>query len=331
VKHKLRRIVGGYRAAILIMALVAGAASASGAAQDFPQNPIKIIVPFTAGGSIDVLARMLAPKLQSNLGKPIVVEDRPGASTRLGTLDVMHAAPDGYTVLFASDSHVINAVVNTPPPYDPIRDFTPLSLLIRFPNVMFAHASLPVTTLPQAVALIRARPGKFNYGTMGPGTTGYVAFEYLKRRAGLDVGFVPYLGAAPVMRALAGNEVQFAILNYGIGRAVLASGDVKALAVTGPDRLPQLPDVPTVAEQGFPDLDVFSWFAAFAPAATPPPVAARLSSALAAAIADPKIRVAFAAQGWESVGSSPQELASWVREERDRWEKFVRVSGVALQ
>lgn len=325
----LRRFVGGYRRATILLAVLTAAAGS--AAQEFPQNPIKIIVPFTTGGSIDVLARMLAPKLQTQLGKPIVVEDRPGASTRLGTLDVMRAPPDGYTVLFASDSHVINTVINKTPPYDPISDFAPVSLLIRFPNVMFVHSSLPVATLPEAVALIRAHPGRFNYGTMGPGTTGYVAFEYLKRRAGLDIGFVPYLGAAPVMRAVAGGEVQFAILNYGIGRAALATGDVRALAVTGPERLPQLPAVPTVAEQGFSDLDVFSWFAAFAPAATPPPVVARLSAALAAAIADPKIRAAFAAQGWESIGSSPQQLASWVREERDRWEKFVRVGGVALQ
>jgi tripartite-type tricarboxylate transporter receptor subunit TctC len=328
VNRKLRRFVGGCRiATILLVALTATV----GTAQEFPQNPIKIIVPFTAGGSIDVLARMLAPKLQSELGKPIVVEDRPGASTRLGTLDVMRAPPDGYTILFASDSHVINVVINKTPPYDPIRDFAPLSLLIRFPNVMFAHSSLPAATLPEAVALIRAHPGRFNYSTNGPGTTGYLAFEYLKRRAQLDIGFVPYLGAAPAMRAVADGEVQFSILNYGIGRAALASGDVKALAVTGPDRLPQLPAVATVAEQGYPDLDVFSWFAAFAPAATPPSVVARLSSALGTAIADPKIRAAFAAQGWESIGSSSQELADWVREERDRWEKFVRVSGVALQ
>jgi tripartite-type tricarboxylate transporter receptor subunit TctC len=319
-------------ASALIAAVVgAGSWLATAAAQDFPRNPIKIIVPFAVGGSIDVIARMLQPRLEAELGKPVVVEDRPGASTQLGTLDVAHAAPDGYTVLFASDSHVINAVFNKNPPYDAVRDFAPISLLMRFPNVFYAHPSLGVTSLRQAVALIKSHPGKFNYGSMGPGTTGYLVMENLKRQAGLDLGFVPYQGASPVMRALVAGEVQFAVLNFGIAHGALDAGHTVPLAVTAPARLAALPNVPTVDEEGFPGLDIYSWFAAFAPAGTPAPVVQRLSSAIAGAMADPKVRAAFADEGWEVVASSPPELDRWVRDEIGHWQAFVRDSGLELR
>lgn len=314
----------------LAAAMACAGAVLSAAAEDFPKNPIRIIVPFAVGGSIDVIARMLQPGLETELGKPVIVEDRPGASTQLGTIDVARAAPDGYAVLFASDSHVINQVFNKKPPYDAVRDFAPISLLVRFPSVFYAHPSLNLATLRQAIALIKAQPGKLNYGSMGAGTTGYLVMEYLKHRAGLDLAFVPYQGAAPVMRALMADEVQFAILNYAIARPALAAGRTTPIAVTGPKRLPELPNVPTVTEEGYPDLDVYSWFAAFAPAGTPPLVVDRLSDAIADVMADPQIHAAFTAQGWEPVASSPQELDRWVREEVGRWQKFVAGSGLEL-
>ena len=304
--------------------------TAAAAAQEFPQNPIKIIVPFAVGGSIDVMARMLQPQLEASLGKPVIVENRPGASTQLATLDVAKAAPDGYTILFASDSHVINAVFNKKPPYDAVRDFAPISLLVRFPSVFYANPSLNVATLRDAVDLIKRRPGKLNYGSMGPGTTGYLVMEYLKRRAGLDLAFVPYQGASPVMRALVADEVQLAVLNYAIARGAIEAHRATPLAVAGAQRLTELPDVPTVNEQGFPDLDVYSWFAAFAPAGTPQPVVQRLQAAIAGAVADPKIRAAFADQGWEAIASTPQQLDHWVREEIPRWQTFVKGSGLEL-
>jgi tripartite-type tricarboxylate transporter receptor subunit TctC len=314
----------------LAAAIALAAAAAVAGAQDFPANPIKIIVPFAAGGSIDVLARTLQPKLESELGKPVIVENRPGASTQLGTIDVARATPDGTTILFASDSHVINQVFNKKPPYDAVKDFAPLSLLVRFPSVIYAHPSVDAATLRDAIALIKAEPGKLNYGSMGPGTTGYLVMEYLKRKAGLDLGFVPYQGAAPVLRAVMAGEVQFAFLNFSIARGALASGKIKALAVTGPQRLPELPNVPTVNEEGHPDLDVYSWFAAFAPAGTPEPVVQRLAGALGVAIRDPKNSAQFAKQGWEAIGSSPQELGRWVRDELAVWQTFVRESGLEL-
>jgi len=301
------------------------------AGQDFPHNQIRIIVPFAVGGSIDIIARVLQPGLETALGRPVIVENRPGASTQLATIDVAHAAPDGYTVLFASDSHVINYVFSKQPAYDPVQDFAPISLLVRFPNVFYAHPSLDVSTLSQAIALIKARPGELNYGAMGPGTTGYLVMEYFKRRAGLDIGSVPYQGAAPVMRALIANEVQFTVLNYAIAHPALDAGRTVPLAVTTAQRLPQLPNVPTVDEQGFPDLDVYSWFAAFAPAGTPEPAVARWQSAIAAAMADPAIETAFANQGWEAVASSPQDLDHWVKAEIARWQNFVSTSGLDLR
>jgi tripartite-type tricarboxylate transporter receptor subunit TctC len=299
-------------------------------AQDFPKNPIRIIVPFAVGGSIDVIARTLQPGLETALGKPVIVENRPGASSQLGTADVARAKPDGYTVLFASDSHVINQVFNKNPTYDAVRDFAPISLLVRFPSVFYAHPSLNVATLQQAIALIKAQPGKLDYGSMGPGTTGHLVMEYLKRRAGLDLGSVTYQGASPLMRALIADEVQFAVLNFAIARPALAAGWTTPLAVTGPKRLAEMPNVPTVAEQGYPDLDVYSWFAAFAPAGTPTPVVERLSAAIAEAMDDPKIRAAFTAQGWEIIASSPRELNRWVRAEVEQWRKFVQGSGLEL-
>jgi len=328
VKAPVRRLHGAFRLAAVMVG--ASLALLSALAQDFPKNPIRIIVPFAVGGSIDLIARVLQPGLETVLGKPVIVEDRLGASTQLGTVDVARAVPDGYTILFTSDSHVINHVFNKNPPYDALRDFAPISLLVRFPSVFYAHPSLNVATLRQAIALIKSQPGKLNYGSMGPGTTGYLVMEYLKRRAGLDLAFVPYQGASPVMRGLIADEVQFAVLNFAIARAALAAGRITPLAVTGPKRLPELPDVPTVAEQGYPDLDVYSWFAAFAPAGTPQPVVERLSDAISDAMTDPKVRDAFTAQGWETIASSPQQLDHWVREEIKRWRNFVRDSGLEL-
>ena len=328
MKAALRRVPAAWRGTAALWCVLACCPLA--AAQDFPQNPIKIIVPFAAGGSIDVIARTLQPLLQADLGKPIVVEDRPGASTQLGTINVAHAAPDGYTILFTSNSHVINQVFSRHPLYDAVRDFAPISLLVRFPGVFFAHPSLKIATLNEAVALIKAAPGEYNYGSMGPGTTGYLAMELFKRRAGLDLGYVPYQGASPVMRALVSDEVQFTSLNFAIAHAALDGHRVVPLAVAGPHRLAQLPDVATVTEQGFPDLNVDNWFAAFAPAGAPPAVVQRLSTAIAAAVTDPKVHAAFADQGWEIVASSPAELDRWVREERDRWRTFVEQSGVEL-
>jgi tripartite-type tricarboxylate transporter receptor subunit TctC len=329
VNARVRRLRVACRLAAATIGAIACLTAAVG--QEFPQNPIRIIVPFAVGGSIDVIARMLQPRLETELGKPVIVEDRPGASTLLGTADVARAAPDGYTVLFTSDSHVINQVFNKTPPYDAVRDFAPVSLLVRFPSVFYAHPSLNVATLRDAIALIKAQPGKLNYGSMGPGTTGFLVMEYLKRRLGLDLAFVPYQGASPVMRALIADEVQFAVLNFAIARPALAAGRTTPLAVTGASRLPELPDVPTVKEQGFPDLDVYSWFAAFAPAGTPAPAVARLSDAIAAAMAEPRTRAAFTAQGWEPVGSTPQELNRWVGGEIVRWQKFIKDSGLELR
>jgi tripartite-type tricarboxylate transporter receptor subunit TctC len=311
-------------AALLGLAVSAAAASAQTAI------PLKIVVPFAAGGGIDTLARIMQQKLADGLGRTVFVENRPGASTQLGTVSVARSPPDGSTVLYASEAHVVNYVFSKKRQYDAIQDFAPLSLLVRFPSVFYAHPSLKLGTLREAIALIKSQPGKFNYGSMGPGTTGYLLFEYLKRRYGLDITYVPYAGAAPVVQALIADDVQFAAVNYGTARGALEAGRVKPFAVTGPARLPQLPDVPTVAEEGFPDLDSYSWFAAFAPAGTPDPVVAQISTEMAAAVADPAIRAKFAAQGWEGVGSSPQELDHWVREEIVRWDKFVRESGVEL-
>ena len=172
---KPRRLRAGWRLAAATVFVVI---STTVGAQDFPANPIKIIVPFAAGGSIDVLARRLQPKLEIKLGKPIIVENRPGASTQVGTVDVARAAPDGYTILFASDSHVINQVFNKKPPYDAVRDFAPLSLLVRFPSVFYASPSVDAASLRDAITLIKREPGRLNYGSMGPGTTGYLVMEY---------------------------------------------------------------------------------------------------------------------------------------------------------
>jgi tripartite-type tricarboxylate transporter receptor subunit TctC len=311
-------------AALLWIAFSAAAASAQ------TTVPLKIVVPFAAGGGIDTLARILQPKLSESLGRTIVIENRPGASTQVGTVSVARSAPDGSTVLFASEAHVVNHVFNTKRQYDAIKDFEPLSLLVRFPSVFYAHPSLKLATLREAIALIKSQPGKFNYGSMGPGTTGYLLFEYLKRRYGLDITYVPYQGAAPVVQALIAGDVQFAAVNYGTARGALEAGRVKPFVVTGPARLPQLPDVPTVAEEGYPDLDSYSWFAAFAPAGTPAPMVAQISGAMQAAVSAPDVRAKFAVQGWEGVGSSSEELDRWVRAELARWDKFVRESGVQL-
>jgi tripartite-type tricarboxylate transporter receptor subunit TctC len=303
---------------------------ATALAQNYPANPVKIVVPFAAGGSIDAMARIMQQKLAARLGQTVIVENRPGASTQLGTINVAKSAPDGYTVLFASEAHAINHVFNKKRQYDAVRDFAPLTLLVRFPLVFYGSSALGAATLRDAVALVKTQPGKLNYGSMGPGTSAYLLFEFLKRRDKLDMTGVPYQGAAPVMQALVSGQVQLSVLNYAIGRGAISAGRIKPLAVTGPKRIAELPDVPTVSEQGLPDLDSYSWFAAFAPAGTPEPVVARLSADLSATIADRDVAAKFAAHGWEGVGSSPQELERWVGEEIKRWEKFVRESGVEL-
>ena len=289
----------------------------------FPSRPVTLVVPFPPGGVVDVIARILQPRLTERLGQPILVDNRPGASGQIGATLVAKWPPDGHTLLVTLEVHVVNHFANARLPYDTVRDFAPVSLLARNPNVVAAPAAIKIASLREFVEWAKSGRNKLNYGSPGFGTVVYLLTEQFKRRVGIDITHIPYKGGAPITQALLANEIQFSLLSYPLLRAVIASGDVKALAVTSSKRIPELPDVPTMAEAGYPGFEAYSWYGVFARAGTPASLVARLNSEFAAALADPGVRAKLAPAGLEVVGSTPQEFEQFVRNELDHWSRFI--------
>ena len=308
-----------------LAALLCALASPWALAQSaFPSKPVTLVVPFAPGGGSDIVARTLQPKLAALLGQSVVVDNKPSASGVIATNFVAKAPPDGHTLFLSWDNHSINPVINKDLPYDTAKDFAPVTLLVRLPLVMGAWGGLPVGNAQEFIALAKRQPGKLNYASVGSGSSNRLVSENLNRLAGIDVAHIPYKGGGPSIIALLSGEVAYSYLSYASLRGHIASGKIKALAVTGARRLPDLPNVPTMIESGFPGFEAYGWIGIFAPAGTPEAVIARLNRDFLATLADAEVKQRVASIGAEIVGSTPQELDAFWRKEYEFWEKFVR-------
>ncbi|EPD40943.1 MULTISPECIES: Bug family tripartite tricarboxylate transporter substrate binding protein [Delftia] len=276
--------------------LMAGAAAlalplAHAQAQSYPDRPIKLVVPFAPGGATDILGRLLATSLGERLGQPVVVENRPGAGTVVAGALVAKAPPDGYTLLLgASTTLTLNPVIRNPLPYDPLRSFTPLGLVADMGLVLVAHNETPARTLPELVALAKADPDKLSYGSFGTGSSVHFGGEMLKTATGMRMVHVPFNGSSPSLTALMGGQVQVAVDTVVATTPLIKAGKIRPIAALGPQRLPLLPQVPTVAESGYPGFAMDTWFAFLAPAGLPAPIQKKLEKALADTMAEPAMK-----------------------------------------
>jgi tripartite-type tricarboxylate transporter receptor subunit TctC len=288
-------------------------------AQEYPSKPIRVIVTFAAGGTSDLLSRAVGAKLAAVLGQQVITDNRPGAGSVIGTDMLAKAPPDGYTIGMLISTHAVNPFVMKSLPYDSINDFTTITLVAIVPGILSVNAGLPVHNVQEMVALVRSKPGQFNYGLPGSMTSGHLSMELLKVIAGLDMVAVAYKGGAPAAADLASGQVQFMINSPPSVLAFVKAGKVRALAVTGAQRSPGLPEVPTIRESGFPDYETYEWYGLFAPAKVPKEIIVRLAQEVARILRDPELRERMLVQGAELVGNSPEEFGQFVRAEMDKW------------
>jgi tripartite-type tricarboxylate transporter receptor subunit TctC len=297
----------------------------------YPAKSVTLVLPFPPGGSTDIVARTIQPKLSGLLGQPVLVDNRSGAAGVIATNYVAKSAPDGYTLFLSFDTHAINPIVYKDIPYDTFKDLVPVTLLVRFPLVMGAYGGLAAGNLKEFVALAKSQPGKLNYASTGLGSMNHLLAENLKSLAGVDVLHVPYKGGGPAIQAMLTGEVAFCFLSYAAQKGQMQAGKLKPLAVSGARRMTDLPDVPTVAESGYPGFEAYSWIGIFAPAGTPEAVIKRLHQDFALTLQDPEVKAKLVTAGFEPVGSTPQELGQFVRHEYDKWAKFVKDAKIRFE
>ncbi len=316
------------RAVVLIaMLFMAGAAGA----QNWPAHPVRVIVPFAPGGPTDVMARILAIKLSESLGQQFIVENRPGAGGNIGMGLVAKAAPDGYTVLVASSSYVVNPSLYAKPGYDPYKDFAPVTVAAASPNVIVVHPSVQAKTLQELVALIRANPGKFSYAQPGTGTTPHLSGELFKLSFKLDIVNIPFNGAGPAVTSTVGNQTPVAVVAMPPATPHVKSGALRALAVTGDRRSGALPDVPTMAEAGAPDQEAETMQGVLVPAGTPREIVERLQREIAKVVALPDVKQRLAALGFDPVANTPEEFAAYIKSEIAKWAKVIREANIKVE
>jgi tripartite-type tricarboxylate transporter receptor subunit TctC len=301
------------------------------AAHAWPDKPIRMVVPYPAGGTTDLLGRALAQKMGVSLGQQVVVENRTGAAGNIGSDLVAKSKPDGYTILMGTiASHAINPSLYRDLPYDAERDFAPVMLVATLPNLLVVNPSVPAKTVKELIALAKAKPGELAFASAGSGTTQHLSGELFKKMAGVDMLHVPYKGNAPAVMDLVGGQVQLMFDNIPISLQQVRAGKLRALAVTGPTRSPALPDVPTIAEAALPGFSVTSWFALYAPAGTPEAIVAQLSKEANKALAAPDVQRTLIDQGIEPAGGTPAQLGAHMHAEIARWKKFVAEAGARV-
>jgi tripartite-type tricarboxylate transporter receptor subunit TctC len=306
-----------HRRTTLALPLLALPRLARGA--EWPERPINLIVAFGPGSAADIIARLLAPRLTAEFGQPVVVQNIAGASSTIGVDRVAKAAPDGHTLVLSGDGAIVSRPNMDPPtPYDPVRDLAPISLLTRTQNILVAHASVPARSLAELIALARAEPGKLSYGHSGVGFSQHLAMEALKQAAGIDLTEVPYAADAPLMLDLMQARVQLRVANGPVLLQRIRSGELRALAVISPERIAALPAVPTMAESGFPGVDMNAWYGVLAPARTPAAVQQRIHAGLAAAMGAPELAQKIAEMALVPVVNAPAEFAGLVPRELAR-------------
>ncbi len=306
--------------ASLLVVISAALLGHAARADDFPSHPIRLIVPYSAGGSADATARVIAKQIGKANGQTIVVENRGGSAAIVGTEVVKNADPDGYTLLLGQSGPIsINPAVYKDLPYDPIKDFAPVSLTSTYPYIMVVNRSLGVKTLQEFVALAKSKPGALNYGTTGVGASNHLLTELFNLKAGIKMTHIPYRGTALAVADLVAGQVQVVFSDPISALALVNSGTLVALAVTSKDRSPVAPNVPTIAESGYPGFDAVGWHGILAPAKTPPAIVAKLNSEIVQALKDPETSSLLESQAIQVVGSSPQEFASYIKQDLALW------------
>ncbi|MGZ5093515.1 MAG: tripartite tricarboxylate transporter substrate binding protein [Burkholderiales bacterium] len=312
--------------AALCMLVFVGVSGAC--AQDYPNRPVRYIVPQASGGSSDTLARMITHRVGEGLGRQLVVDNRPGATGIIGAEVVAKANPDGYTLLQAATSHATNPAMQTKLPYDSVRDFAPISLLSQQPNIFIVHPSVPVKSIKELIAYVKAKPGQLNYGSSGTGGSQHLAGELLKSMARIDITHVPYKGSPPALIDLLAGRVPIMSSTMPPVLPHIKTGKVRALAVTSVQRSAALPDVPTVAESGVPGYEAIAWQGLLAPAGTPKALIARINAEFVKVLKQPDIVAKLNEQGYDTVASTPEWFASYIRSEIAKWAKVIKASGI---
>lgn len=316
-------------AAAFVLALTMIASAPSRA--DYPERPVRLVVPFPPGGGADNLARTIMPKVAEALGEAIVIDNKPGAGGNVGAEIVAHSAPDGYTLLYGTNgTHAINQTLYSNLRFDPIEDFAPVSRMTAIAAMLVVNPALPVRSVSELIDYARANPGKLNFGSAGNGTTSHLAGELFRTMAGIDIVHVPYRGGALAMTDLIAGQVQMMIDVMPNAYPQAKAGKVRGLAVSTAQRFPTAPDVPTIEESGLAGFEVSAWDGVLAPAGTPAPVIAKLNAAIRRALEDPQVRDSLLARGAQPVPSTPEAFARHIKAETAKWAKVVRQSGAKV-
>jgi tripartite-type tricarboxylate transporter receptor subunit TctC len=313
-------------------AVLAFACAASAAAQTYPAKPVRLIIPFSAGGGTDIFARLIGRKLQENMGQSFVPDNRAGASGIIGCELVARAAPDGYTLLMGTTgTHTTNPAVYAKLPYDPLRDFEPVSLVAESPFVLLVHPSLPAKTVKELIAFARTRPGELTYGSSGIGSSSHLGFELFNMMAGIKGVHVPYKGLPPAMSDTASGQLVMTWNSITASAEFIKSGRVRALGIGSKKRSALMPQIPTISEAGLPGYELGSWYGLFAPAGTPQSIVRRLHSEIVKAINDPALKQQFSALSAEAVGSTPEQFREVLKRDIVKWAKVARAANVKPQ
>ena len=317
--------------AIAAAALVA-ASAVPAAAQTYPAKPVRLIIPFSAGGGTDIFARLIGRKLQDNMGQPFVADNRAGAAGIIGCELVARAEPDGYTLLMGTTgTHTTNPAVYSKLPYDPLADFEPISLIAESPFVLLVHPSLPVKSVKELIAFAKKRPGQLTYGSSGIGSSSHLGFELFNRMAGIKGVHVPYKGLAPAMTDTAAGQLMMTWNSITASAEFIKSKRVRALGIGSNKRSPLIPDVPTISEAGLPGYELGSWYGMFAPARTPQAIVRQLYEEIVKAIADPALKEQFTALSADAVGSTPAQFRAVLQKDIAKWAKVARDANVKPQ
>lgn len=318
--------------AAIVASAWAAASPAARAQPPWPSRPIKWVIPFPPGTSPDLIGRWLAEPLAGVLGQPVVVENRPGAGGNVGTGAVAKAAPDGYTFLFTIQGPLVTApLLSKTLPYDPVRELAPITLVATSPNVLVVDPALGAQTLAEFIGVAKRKPGALNYGSVGKGSASHLAMELFKARAGIDLVHVPYQGFPQVINAILGGQVQAGFMVPGLAMGHVRAGKLRALGVTTLGRVAALPELPTLAEQGFTGFEAISWQAVLAPAGTPKPIVERVSRELVRIIKSDEMRLRMLGQYFSAAGTAPEALAGMMKSERERWAQVIKAAGVQAE
>jgi tripartite-type tricarboxylate transporter receptor subunit TctC len=320
---------GFQRAACVLVVLLGLNGAAAG--QEYPTKPIRMLVPFPAGGVVDFVARQIGQKMASAMGQPVIVENRAGAGGSIATEAAAKSAPDGYTVLVVFDNHAVNPHVYKSLRYDTFKDLAPVSLVAQIPLAFMSYRGFQANSIADLVRIAKEKPGALSYGTPGAGTSGHLAAEQFKLLAGVDILHVPYRGGAPLMTALLGEQVQLGVAAPSAFVSNIKEGKLKALAVTGQKRSATLPNVPTMIEAGYSALDSGAWIGLVVAVDTPEPIIARLNQEANKAVQDPSLEKTFTAQTIEPIGTTPAAFGKFLRAEHDKWGKVINDAKLNLQ